>query len=155
MSKNKKNLIRVIVSGGLFAILLILFRLTPLKDFAIVEKDGFILSEGIKDYRFWVYLLSFIAVYAVIGYDVVIKGVKNVFSSGFLDENFLMTIATVGAFFISDYPEAIAVMLFYQVGELFQSYAVGKSRKSITELMNICPETACVNYCPRRRKIPA
>ena len=144
MSKNKKNLIRVIVSGGLFAILLILFRLTPLKDFAIVEKDGFILSEGIKDYRFWVYLLSFIAVYAVIGYDVVIKGVKNVFSSGFLDENFLMTIATVGAFFISDYPEAIAVMLFYQVGELFQSYAVGKSRKSITELMNICPETACV-----------
>ena len=144
MSKNKKNLIRIIVSCVLFAAILVLYKFTPLKDFAIVEKDGFNIAEGIKDYRFWVYLLSFVAVYAVIGYDVVIKGVKNVFSAGFLDENFLMTIATVGAFFIADYPEAIAVMLFYQVGELFQSYAVGKSRKSITELMNICPETACV-----------
>ena len=109
MSKNKKNLIRIIVSCVLFAAILVLYKFTPLKDFAIVEKDGFNIAEGIKDYRFWVYLLSFVAVYAVIGYDVVIKGVKNVFSAGFLDENFLMTIATVGAFFIADYPEAIAV----------------------------------------------
>ena len=67
MSKNKKNLIRIIVSCVLFAVILVLYKFTPLKDFAIVEKDGFNIAEGIKDYRFWVYLLSFVAMYAVIG----------------------------------------------------------------------------------------
>lgn len=136
MSKNKKSLIRIIVVGILFVAVTVIYSFTPAKEFSNVKE--------ISDYRFWVYLLSYVAVYVVIGYNVIFKGVKNVFKAGFLDENFLMTVATAGAFFIDDYPEAIAVMLFYQVGELFQSYAVGKSRKSITELMNICPETACV-----------
>ena len=75
-----------------------------------------------------IYLLS----YAIIGYDVVINAVKNVFTLKFLDENFLMALASVGAFCIGDYPEAVSVMLFYQLGELFLSLAVNKSRKSIT-----------------------
>lgn len=87
-------------------------------------------------------LALFFAAYAVIGGDVVKKAIKNIGSGQIFDENFLMTIATVGAFFVGDYPEAVAVMLFYQVGECFQSYAVNKSRKSITELMDIRPDYA-------------
>lgn len=91
----------------------------------------------------WLFRLAlFLAAYAVIGGDVVKKAVGNIGSGQIFDENFLMTIATVGAFFVGDYPEAVAVMLFYQVGECFQSYAVNKSRKSISELMDIRPDYA-------------
>ena len=72
------------------------------------------------------------------------RAVKNIFKGQVFDENFLMSIATIGAFFIGEYPEGVAVMLFYQVGELFQSYAVGKSRKSIASLMDIRPDYANV-----------
>ncbi|MDE5782173.1 MAG: cadmium-translocating P-type ATPase, partial [Lachnospiraceae bacterium] len=78
----------------------------------------------------------------VIGYDIIFKAVRNIFNGQVFDENFLMCVATFGAFGIGEYSEAVAVMLFYQVGELFQSYAVNKSRQSITELMDICPEYA-------------
>ena len=87
-------------------------------------------------------LLLFLAAYTIIGGDVVKKAVQNILKGQVFDENFLMLIATVGAFFVGEYPEAVAVMLFYQVGEWFQSYAVNRSRKSIKELMNIRPDYA-------------
>jgi len=86
----------------------------------------------------------FLLAYVIIGGDVVKKALRNIGKGQVFDENFLMMIATVGAFFVGDYPEAVAVMLFYQVGECFQSYAVGKSRKSITALMDIRPDYANV-----------
>lgn len=89
-------------------------------------------------------LLAFSVPYLVIGYDVLWGAVRNIIHGQVFDEQFLMAIATLGAFAIEDYPEAAAVMLFYQVGELFQSIAVGKSRKSISALMDICPEYAVV-----------
>ena len=89
-------------------------------------------------------LLAFSVPYLVIGYDVLWGAVRNIIHGQIFDEQFLMAIATLGAFAIEDYPEAAAVMLFYQVGELFQSIAVGKSRKSISALMDICPEYAVV-----------
>lgn len=89
-------------------------------------------------------LILFLAAYFVIGGDVVKKAVKNIGQGQIFDENFLMMIATVGAFIVGDYPEAVAVMLFYQVGECFQSYAVNKSRKSIADLMDIRPDYANV-----------
>lgn len=89
-------------------------------------------------------LIAFLAAYFVIGGDVVKKAVKNIGQGQIFDENFLMMIATVGAFLVGDYPEAVAVMLFYQVGECFQSYAVNKSRKSIAQLMDIRPDSANV-----------
>lgn len=90
----------------------------------------------------WICLLLYIVPYLVIGYDIIFKAVRNIFNGQVFDENFLMCVATFGAFGIGEYSEAVAVMLFYQVGELFQSYAVNKSRQSITELMDICPEYA-------------
>lgn len=92
----------------------------------------------------WLQTALFIISYIIVGGDVVKKAVKNIFKGQVFDENFLMSIATIGAFFIGEYPEGIAVMLFYQVGELFQSYAVGKSRKSIASLMDIRPDYANV-----------
>ena len=94
----------------------------------------------------WRFLLFFPA-YFVIGWDVLWKAVKNIAHGQIFDENFLMALATVGAFCTGffgegEYPEAVFVMLFYQVGELFQSYAVGRSRRSIAELMNIRPDYA-------------
>lgn len=90
------------------------------------------------------HLALFLAAYVIIGGDVVKNALRNIGRGQVFDENFLMMIATVGAFFVGDYPEAVAVMLFYQVGECFQSYAVGKSRKSITALMDIRPDYANV-----------
>ena len=84
----------------------------------------------------------FLVSYFIIGGDVVKRAVRNIGSGQVFDENFLMTIATVGAFLVSEYPEAVAVMLFYQVGELFQDYAVHRSRKSIADLMDIRPDYA-------------
>ena len=84
----------------------------------------------------------FLAAYAIIGYKVIWKAVRGIFRGQMLDENFLMSVASIGAFLIGEYPEAVAVMLFYQIGELFEDYAVGKSRKSITQLMDIKPDVA-------------
>lgn len=89
-------------------------------------------------------LFTFFIPYAVAGYDVVLSAIRNILHGQVFDENFLMSVATLGAFFIADYPEAVAVMVFYQVGELFQSIAVGKSRKSIAALMDIRPDYANV-----------
>ncbi len=88
--------------------------------------------------------ILFIIAYMIIGYDIIIKSCKNILGGKVFDENFLMTIATIGAMLIKEYNEAVAVMLFYQIGELFQSYAVRESRKSITNLMNIRPDYANV-----------
>ena len=92
----------------------------------------------------WAELLLFLVPYAVAGYDVVVSAVKNIFHGQVFDEKFLMTIASLGAFAVGENPEAAVVMLFYQIGELFQSIAVGKSRNSIRELMDIRPDTATV-----------
>lgn len=92
----------------------------------------------------WLQIALFIISYIIVGGDVVKRAVKNIFKGQVFDENFLMSIATIGAFFIGEYPEGVAVMLFYKVGELFQSYAVGKSRKSIASLMDIRPDYANV-----------
>lgn len=88
--------------------------------------------------QFVIYLVP----YLIIGYDIVYKAVRNISHGQVFDENFLMMVATVGAFGVQEFSEAVAVMLFYQVGELFQSYAVGKSRQSISAMMDICPEYA-------------
>ena len=116
--KQKRMLIRVIVSAVLFAVCMLL----PLTG--------------------WVRLLVFLAPYGVIGWDVLWRAVRNIAHGQVFDENFLMALATVGALAIGEYPEAVFVMLFYQVGELFQSYAVDQSRKSITALMDIRPDYA-------------
>lgn len=121
MSKNKKGLIKICIS----LILLIVAVL-------------------VKSLNQYIALSLYILSYIIVGKNVVIKAVKNIFYKQWLDENFLMTISTIGAFFIGEYPEAVAVMIFYQVGELFQNYAVNKSRKSIKTLMNIRPDYANV-----------
>ena len=90
----------------------------------------------------WGRLAVYLVPYVLIGWDIVYKAFRNIKNGQVFDENFLMTVATFGAFGIGEYSEAVAVMLFYQVGELFQSYAVNRSRQSITELMDICPEYA-------------
>ena len=89
-------------------------------------------------------LALYFAAYFIVGGDVVLRALRNILQMRLFDENFLMFIATAGAFLIGEYPEAVGVMLFYQIGELFQSYAVDKSRKSIAELMNIRPDYANV-----------
>lgn len=116
--KQKKTLVRIILS----AVLLVAAALIPV--------------GGI------VKLVLFLIPYAVIGWDVLWKAIRNIAHGQVFDENFLMAIATVGAFALGEYPEGVAVMLFYQVGELFQSYAVGRSRQSIAALMDIRPDYA-------------
>ena len=117
--KVKKKLIRIIIS---FILLILAFTL---------KLDNTIINN-----------ILFITSYIIIGYDIILKALRNITRGKVFDENFLMTIATIGAFFIGEFPEAVAVMLFYQVGELFQSYAVDKSRKSVSELMDIRPDYA-------------
>ena len=118
-----------------------------------MKKDGiriiiafilFLLAIIIKFNREWINIVIFIISYAIVGAEIVKKAIKNIFRGKVFDENFLMTVATLGAFGIGEFPEAVAVMLFYQVGELFQSYAVDKSRKSISSLMDIRPDFANV-----------
>jgi Cd2+/Zn2+-exporting ATPase len=92
----------------------------------------------------WINKGIFILSYTIVGLEIVWKAIRNISRGKIFDENFLMTIATIGAFGIGEFPEAVAVMLFYQVGELFQSYAVNKSRKSISNLMDIRPDYANV-----------
>ena len=116
--KQKKMLIRIIIA----AVLIVAFSLLP--------------AEGYL--RFGLFMIP----YLVIGYDILKKAFKGVLNKQVFDENFLMAVATVGAILLGDYSEGVAVMLFYQIGELFQSYAVGKSRRNISELMDIRPDYA-------------
>lgn len=98
-------------------------------------------------------LVLMLVAYILLGKDTVLKAVKNVEKGDFFDENFLMTIATLGAIIIGEYPEAVAVMLFYEIGELFQSYAINKSRKSIADMMDIKPEYANVIRDNKSQKV--
>lgn len=116
--KQKKMLIRIIIA----AVLIVVFSLLP--------------AEGYP--RFVLFMIP----YLVIGYDILKKAFKGILNKQVFDENFLMAVATVGAILLGDYSEGVAVMLFYQIGELFQSYAVGKSRRNISELMDIRPDYA-------------
>lgn len=116
--KQKKMLIRIIIA----AILIVAFSLLPV--------EGYL--------RFGLFMIP----YLVIGYDILQKAFKGILNKQVFDENFLMAVATVGAILLGDYSEGVAVMLFYQIGELFQSYAVGKSRRNISELMDIRPDYA-------------
>ena len=102
----------------------------------------FLISLIIPFENAWINIGIYIVSYLIVGLDVLIEAIKNIFKGEVFDENFLMTIATIGAFAIGEYPEAVAVMLFYQIGEMFQSYAVDKSRKSIASLMDIRPDFA-------------
>lgn len=96
----------------------------------------------VPDNPWWIRLALFLAAYVAVGYKVIWKAVRGVVNGQVLDENFLMAVASIGAFFVGEYPEAVAVMLFYQIGEMFEDYAVGRSRKSITGLMDIRPDSA-------------
>jgi Cd2+/Zn2+-exporting ATPase len=110
----------------------------------IIAAVIFVIGLLVKTDIVWLSPVIFIAAYIVVGSEVVIKAIKNIMQGQVFQESFLMTVATVGALIIGEYPEAIAVMLFYQVGEYFQSYAVAKSRKSIASLMDIRPDYANV-----------
>jgi len=107
---------------------------------AVVFIAAFIINLNIE----WVQIVLFVTSYIIVGGDVVKKAIRYILKGNMFDENFLMSLATVGAFLIGEYPEGVAVMLFYQLGELFQSYAVDKSRKSIASLMDIRPDYANV-----------
>ena len=104
----------------------------------------FIIAMTIKFQNEWINNIIFIISYIIVGFEILRKAVRNIFRGKVFDENFLMSVATLGAFGIGEFPEAVAVMLFYQIGELFQSYAVDKSRKSIASLMDIRPDYANV-----------
>lgn len=119
--KRRKQFIKIIISLLLVAI-------------------SFLLNVDMKTFKNILYIIAYI----IVGYDIVLKAGRNILKGKVFDENFLMTVATIGAFCIGEFPEAVAVMLFYQVGELFQSYAVDKSRKSVASLMDIRPDYANV-----------
>ena len=104
----------------------------------------FIIAMVIKFQNEWINNIIFIISYIIVGFEILRKAIRNIFRGKVFDENFLMSVATLGAFGIGEFPEAVAVMLFYQIGELFQSYAVDKSRKSIASLMDIRPDYANV-----------
>ena len=110
----------------------------------IISAILFVLALVITFSNEWINNGLFIISYLVVGFEILKKAVRNIFRGKVFDENFLMAVATIGAFAIGEFPEAVAVMLFYQVGELFQSYAVDKSRKSIASLMDIRPDYANV-----------
>ena len=104
----------------------------------------YIVAIAVNFNNIWITDLLFIISYLIVGLDILKKAVRNIFRGKVFDENFLMAVATIGAFAIGEFPEAVAVMLFYQIGELFQSFAVDKSRKSISSLMDIRPDYANV-----------
>ena len=113
----------------------------------------FIISLAIPFTNEWINKIIYIISYLIVGLDIVIKAIRNIFRGKVFDENFLMAVATIGAFAIGEFPEAVAVMLFYQVGELFQSYAVDKSRKSIASLMDIRPDYANIEKDGKIEKV--
>ena len=102
----------------------------------------YVIAMAIKFENEWINNGIFIVSYIIVGFEILLEAIRNIFKGKVFDENFLMSIATLGAFGIGEFPEAVAVMLFYQIGELFQSYAVDKSRKSIASLMDIRPDYA-------------
>lgn len=127
MTKKQKNMFtRILVTAVLYA--------------ALVAADHMKMIPAV--FEGWKLLFLYLIPYFVIGWDILYKAVRNIKNGQIFDENFLMAVATIGAFGVNEYSEAVAVMLFYQVGELFQSYAVNRSRQSITDLMDICPEYA-------------
>lgn len=132
--KQKKVLIRIIVS----AVLLVAMAVT----FTVLDKSGTVNLENPSVMWRCIEIVAYLIPYLIIGYDILKKAFLGIIHGEVFDENFLMAIATVGAMVLGEYKEASAVMLFYQVGELFQSYAVGKSRKNITALMDIRPDYA-------------
>lgn len=132
--KQKKVLIRIIVS----AVLLVAMAVT----FTVLDKSGMVNLENPSVMWRCIEIVAYLIPYLIIGYDILKKAFLGITHGEVFDENFLMAIATVGAMVLGEYKEASAVMLFYQVGELFQSYAVGKSRKNITALMDIRPDYA-------------
>lgn len=131
--KQKKVLIRIIVSALLLAAIMITTKLVEINK--------------------WIQLVLYFVPYLIIGYDILKKAVKGIFKGQIFDENFLMAVATVGAVALGEFSEGAAVMLFYQIGELFQSVAVGKSRKNITSLMDIRPDYANVELNGKLEKI--
>lgn len=132
--KQKKVLRRIIIS----AVLLVAIAVT----FTVLEKTGTVDFENPSIMWRCIEIVAYLIPYLIIGYDILKKAFLGIIHGEVFDENFLMAIATVGAMVLGEYKEASAVMLFYQIGELFQSYAVGKSRKNITALMDIRPDYA-------------
>lgn len=132
--KQKKVLRRIIIS----AVLLVAMAVT----FMVLDKTGMVDLENPSVMWRCIEIVAYLIPYLVIGYDILKKAFLGIIHGEVFDENFLMAIATVGAMVLGEYKEASAVMLFYQIGELFQSYAVGKSRKNITALMDIRPDYA-------------
>lgn len=131
--KQKKVLIRIIVSAVLLTAIIIITKLVEINK--------------------WIQLVLYLVPYLIIGYDILKKALKGIFKGQIFDENFLMAVATVGAVALGEFSEGAAVMLFYQIGELFQSVAVGKSRKNITSLMDIRPDYANVEIDGKLEKI--
>ena len=132
MSKKlKKRLIRIIITLGLFIPVFIVDKILDLSTVIPNTDLGWLLPLSI-----------YIVIYLLIAYDILLKAIKNISHGQVFDENFLMIIATIGAFILMEFPEAVAVMLFYQIGEFFQDLAVGRSRASIAELMDIRPDIA-------------
>ena len=127
--KQKKVLIRIIIAF----LLLVVLHFVPVKG--------------------WLSLVLYLVPYFVIGYDILKKAFKGILNRQVFDENFLMAVATVGAIILGEYTEGVAVMLFYQIGELFQSYAVGKSRRNISELMDIRPDYANIEKDGKLEKV--
>ena len=119
----------------------------------IISAILFVLALVIPFSNEWINNGLFIISYLVVGFEILKKAVRNIFRGKVFDENFLMAVATIGAFAIGEFPEAVAVMLFYQVGELFQSYAVDKSRKSIASLMDIRPDYANIEKDGKIEKV--
>lgn len=125
--KQKKWLVRIIIAAVIFTAGMFIPK-----------------SEELFSVLWWVRLIVFLGAYLMAGWDILYKAVRNIAHGQLFDENFLMAIASVGAMIIGEYSEGVAVMIFYQVGELFQSIAVGKSRRSISDMMDINPEFANV-----------
>ena len=127
--KQKKMLTRIIIAFALIVVL------------SLLPIDGYL--------EFALYMIP----YLVIGYDILKKAFKGIRNKQVFDENFLMAVATIGAILLRDYKEGTAVMLFYQIGELFQSYAVGRSRRNISELMDIRPDYANIEKDGKLEKV--
>lgn len=126
----KKDLSKIILAGIIFIIAL------------FIKFENSIINN-----------ILFIIAYVIVGFEIILEAIENIFKGKFLDENFLMSIATIGAFIIGEFPEAVCVMLFYQIGEMFQEGAVDKSKKSIAELMNIRPDYANVIRDNEEKKV--
>lgn len=119
----------------------------------VISMILFIISLAIKFNNDIVNKVFFIISYLIVGFEVLKEAIENIFKGEVFDENFLMAIATIGAFLIGEFPEAVAVMLFYQIGESFQSYATDKSKKSIISLMDIRPDSANIQIGEDIKKV--